>query len=85
MGKPNFSVELKRDALAQIAERGCPLAEVSHRLGKSLSLVHAVSRIVQSSFDVIAPGSRQPALQSKSLRPEARAKITKILPQEAGD
>ena len=29
MGKPNFSYEFKRDAVAQITERGYPLAEVS--------------------------------------------------------
>jgi transposase-like protein len=32
MGKPNFSDEFKRDAVAQITERGYPVAEVSeHR------------------------------------------------------
>ena len=29
MGKPNFSDEFKRDAVAQITERGYPVAEVS--------------------------------------------------------
>ena len=33
MGKPNFSDELKRDAVAQITERGHPVAEVFQRLG----------------------------------------------------
>ena len=33
MGKPNFSDEFKRDAAAQITERGYPVAEVSQRLG----------------------------------------------------
>ena len=33
MGKPNFSDEFKRDAVAQIVERGYPVAEVSQRLG----------------------------------------------------
>ncbi|GAB7555248.1 hypothetical protein NRB_47630 [Novosphingobium sp. 11B] len=28
MGKPNFSDEFKRDAVAQITERGYPVAEV---------------------------------------------------------
>lgn len=32
MGKPNFSDEFKRDAVAQITERGYPVAEVSQRL-----------------------------------------------------
>ncbi len=33
MGKPNFSDEFKRDAVAQITERGYPVAEVSQPLG----------------------------------------------------
>lgn len=32
MGKPNFSDGFKRDAVAQITERGYPLTEVSQRL-----------------------------------------------------
>jgi transposase len=35
MGKVNFSDEFKRDAVAQITERGYPVAEVSRRLGVS--------------------------------------------------
>ena len=35
MGKANFSDEFKRDAVAQITERGYPVAEVSKRLGVS--------------------------------------------------
>jgi transposase-like protein len=33
MGKPSFSDEFKLDAVAQITERGFPVAEVSQRLG----------------------------------------------------
>lgn len=33
MSKVNFSDEFKRDAVAQITERGYPVAEVSQRLG----------------------------------------------------
>ena len=33
MGKPNFSDEFKRAAVAQTTERGYPVAEVSQRLG----------------------------------------------------
>ena len=36
MGKGNFTEEFKRDAVAQIIERGYPLAEVSKRLGVSV-------------------------------------------------
>ncbi len=35
MGKINFSDDFKRDAVAQITERGYPVAEVSQRLGVS--------------------------------------------------
>lgn len=36
MGKPNFSDEFKRDAVAQITNRGYSVAEVSQRLGISV-------------------------------------------------
>ncbi len=35
MGKANYSDDFKRDAVAQITERGYPVAEVSKRLGVS--------------------------------------------------
>jgi transposase len=35
MGKGNFTEEFKRDAVAQIVERGYPVSEVSQRLGVS--------------------------------------------------
>lgn len=35
MGKVNFSDDFKRDAVAQITERGYRIAEVSQRLGVS--------------------------------------------------
>jgi transposase len=41
VGKPNFSDEFKRDAVAQIAERGYPVAEVSRRLGVSTHSLYA--------------------------------------------
>lgn len=44
MGKPNFSDELKRDAVAQITERGYPVAEVSQRLGVSQHLLYSWKR-----------------------------------------
>ena len=44
MGKPNFSDEFKRDAVAQITERGYPLAEVSRRLGVSQHSLYAWKR-----------------------------------------
>lgn len=44
MGKPNFSDEFKRDAVAQITERGYPVAEVSLRLGISTHSLYAWKR-----------------------------------------
>ena len=41
MGKPNFSDEYKHGAVAQIAERGYPVAEVSLRLGLSPHSLYA--------------------------------------------
>ena len=44
MGKPNFSDEFKLDAVAQITERGYPVAEVSQRLGVSPHSLYAWKR-----------------------------------------
>ena len=44
MGKPDFSDEFKRDAVAQITERGYPAAEVSERLGVSQHSLYAWKR-----------------------------------------
>jgi transposase len=41
MSKVNFSDEFKRDAVAQITERGYPVAEVSQRLGVSQHSLYA--------------------------------------------
>jgi len=41
MGKPNFSDEFKRDAVAQITERGYRVAEASERLGVSQHSLYA--------------------------------------------
>ncbi|SLN74163.1 Transposase [Oceanibacterium hippocampi] len=44
MGKVNFTEDFKRDAVAQITERGYPVAEVSQRLGVSQHSVYAWKR-----------------------------------------
>lgn len=44
MGKPNFSDEFERDAVAQITERGYPVAEVSQRLVVSAHSLYAWKR-----------------------------------------
>lgn len=41
MGNVNFSDEFKRDAVAQITERGYRVAEVSERLGVSQHSLYA--------------------------------------------
>jgi transposase len=41
MGKVNFTEDFKRDAVAQISERGYPVAEVSKRLGVSQHSLYA--------------------------------------------
>ena len=41
MGKGNFTEDFKRDAVAQITERGYPVAEVSRRLGVSPHSLYA--------------------------------------------
>ena len=41
MGKASFSEDFKRDAVAQITERGYPVAEVSKRLGVSQHSLYA--------------------------------------------
>jgi transposase len=44
MGKGNFSDEFKRDAVAQITERGYPVVEVSQLLGVSAHSLYAWKR-----------------------------------------
>ena len=44
MGKPNFSDEFKRDAVAQITERRYPVAEIFERLGMSPHSLYAWER-----------------------------------------
>ncbi|GGC15928.1 hypothetical protein GCM10011494_38530 [Novosphingobium endophyticum] len=51
MGKPNFSDEFKRDAVAQITERGYPVAEVSQRLGVSQHSLYAWKRQLAADSD----------------------------------
>ena len=44
MGTGNFSDDFKRDAVAQITERGYPVSEVSDRLGVSKHSLYAWKR-----------------------------------------
>jgi len=47
MGKVNFSDDFKRDAVAQINERGYPVAEVSQRLPKLQAAPHGSCQAVE--------------------------------------
>ena len=44
MGPGHFTDDFKRDAVAQITERGYPIKEVSERLGVSLHSLYAWKR-----------------------------------------
>ncbi|MFW2589204.1 transposase [Sagittula sp. SSi028] len=44
MGTGNFTGDFKRDAVAQITERGCRVKEVSDRLGVSTHSLYAWKR-----------------------------------------
>lgn len=71
MGKPNFSDEFKRDAVAQITERGYPVAEVSQRLGVSIHSLYAWKR----QFAKIASGDTGKDAEIRQLKREL-ARVT---------
>jgi transposase len=66
MGKGNFSDEFKRDAVAQITERGYPVAEVSQRLGVSAHSLYAWKR----KFAKAAPGESEKDAEIRLLKRE---------------
>lgn len=51
MGTGNFSDDFKRDAVAQITDRGYPVAEVSKRLGVSQHSLYAWRRKFSKPLD----------------------------------
>ena len=53
MGKGDFSDEFKRDAVAQITERGYPVSEVSQRLGVRAHSLYAWSMQSRQTTDVV--------------------------------
>ena len=59
--KPNFSEEFKRDAVAQITERGYPVAEVSERLGVSQHSLYAWKRQLAKVSGLCATREGTPA------------------------
>ena len=67
MGKPNFSDEFKRDTVAQITERGYPVAEVSQRLGISPhSLLCLEAAADQASVGRCRQGCRDPPVEART-------------------
>ena len=59
MGPGHFTDDFKRDAVAQITERGYPVAEVSKRLGVSQHSLYAWKR--KFSKPPVLPGVDQAA------------------------
>jgi transposase len=71
MGKPNFSDEFKRDAVAQITERGYPVAKVSQRLGVSQHSLYAWKR----QLGKVVPGDTSKDAEIRQLKREL-ARVT---------
>ena len=66
MGKANFDDDFKRDAVAQITERGYPVAEVSQRLGVSPHSLYAWKR----KFAKAATGETDKDVEIRRLKRE---------------
>lgn len=66
MGKANFSDEFICDAVAQITERGYPVAEVSERLDVSLHSLYAWKRQLAK----VAPGDARKGAEIRQLKRE---------------
>ncbi|MEO9527582.1 IS3 family transposase [Roseibium sp.] len=72
MGTSNFSDDFKRDAVAQITERGYPVAEVSKRLGVSQHSLYAWKKKFSKPAD---PGKADQAAEIRRLKQEL-ARVT---------
>ena len=72
MGTGNFSDDFKRDAVAQITERGSPVAEVSKRLGVSQHSLYAWKRKFSKP---LAPAGVDQAAEIRRLKAEL-ARVT---------
>ena len=66
MGTGNFSDNFKRDAVAQITERGYPVSEVSDRLGVSKHSLYAWKR----KFAKTASGETEKDAEIRRLKRE---------------
>jgi len=67
MGTNNFSYDFKRDAVAQITERGYPVSEVSKRLGVSTHSHYAWKKKFSKPTD---PGGGDQAAEIRRLKQE---------------
>ena len=57
MGTANFTDEFKRDAVAQITERGYPIKEVSERLGGQSALASCLEAQSSGTRSASMPGT----------------------------
>ena len=69
MGTGNFTDDFKRDAVAQITERGYPAKEVSERLGVSTHSLYAWKRKFAKA--VSGETEKVPAIPSMACRFQA--------------
>lgn len=77
MGRSNFSDDFKRDAVAQITERGYPVAEVSKRLGVSAHSLYAWKKKYSKWPD---PGEGDQAAEIRRLKQElVRVKAHRVI------
>ncbi|CTQ53697.1 Transposase [Roseibium album] len=72
MGNSSFSDDFKRDAVAQITERGYPVAEVSKRLGVSPHSLYAWKKKFSKSA---GPGESDQTAEIRRLKQEL-ARVT---------
>ncbi len=66
MGKGNFSDKFKRNAVAQITERGYPVSEVSQRLGVSAHSLYPWKR----KFERASSGETEKDAEIRRLKRE---------------
>ncbi len=77
MGKANFSDDFKRDAVAQITERGYPVAEVSKRLGVSQHSLYAWKKKFSQPSGRRRQGCRDPAVEARTVAGDRGARHPK--------
>ena len=73
MGNARFSDDFKRDAVHQITVRGCPVKEVSQRLGVSTHSLYSWVKKHSNSSEVA--DKDEPSAEIRRLQPEL-ARVT---------